>query len=189
MSKLYGLGNYVITEIGTTLMSNNEFNKFVYYTNISSEQYALEQEDLESPIELLTEDKEIRKRKVFLWRRVPSEKVQDIQDVNIFISLLNSTPNSENSKRLKTLYISIGFVVQESCSVIGEGDRSICLISAIEKILENKKLAKGLGNCRIMESVALIGLPSEYIGYEVVCKVDGITETVSNSTTELNKNE
>ena len=36
MAKLYGLGNVIMTEVATRLMTNPDFNKLVYYKDISS---------------------------------------------------------------------------------------------------------------------------------------------------------
>ena len=35
MAKLYGLANYLMTELTVKLLNNKEFTKFVYYKDVS----------------------------------------------------------------------------------------------------------------------------------------------------------
>ena len=80
MAKLYGLGNVVISEVATRLMTNPDFYKFVYYKDIDEEgEDILSMPDLDNPVE------ELYRKQVWLHRR--PDKVLHNQDVNVFITL------------------------------------------------------------------------------------------------------
>ncbi|HBF7094923.1 TPA: hypothetical protein KOU56_004050, partial [Clostridioides difficile] len=66
--------NKMISNIGTTLMSNQDFAKFMIY-NDESQKDILSMPDIKNPV------KELRNKKVFLNRRV--EKV--LKDVDISV--------------------------------------------------------------------------------------------------------
>ena len=52
MAKLYGLGNVVISEVATRLMTNPDFYKFVYYKDIDEEgEDILSMPDLDNPVD------------------------------------------------------------------------------------------------------------------------------------------
>ena len=51
MAKLYGLGNVIISEVATRLMTNSDFNKLVYYKDIDEDgEDILSMPDLEDPV-------------------------------------------------------------------------------------------------------------------------------------------
>lgn len=171
MAKLYGLPNYLITEIATKLMLNPEFYKFVYYKDIRDDgEDILKQPDLDSPIEILSQGKS-ENRQVFLNRR--PNKVLYNQDVNVFIFFDDMKNYTSKSKRIKTVSIKIGVLINERCLPTPNGSRDICLVSAIENALEGAKFMKGLGTCEVVRVNPLFGLPVEYSGYEILCNIDG----------------
>lgn len=175
MAKLYGLGNYIITEMATKLMLEPEFYKFVYYTDLDEKgESILTQPDLDSPIEALSQgDKQ--NRQVFLNRR--PDKILHHQDVNIFIYLDDIKNYGAKTKRIKTVTVKISILIHEQCSTTANGSRDICIISAIEKILEGQSFIKGLGSCEVVRVNSLFGLPVEYSGYEVLCSIDGFPQS------------
>lgn len=166
MAKLYGLGNYLISEITTKLVSDNEFNKFVYYKN-EDKKDILSMPDLDNPFVQL-------KGQIYQNRR-PS-KVLEEQDVCVFIYLDDVRNKNAQSKKIKTVIIRIGFVVHEQCSKTVHGLREVALISAIEKVIEGTKFQKALGETFVTRVNKLNGLPFEWSGYEVIVECDGFTE-------------
>lgn len=171
MAKLYGLPNYLITEMATKLMLHPDFYKFVHYKDINENgEDILEQPDLDSPIEILSQGKR-EDRQVFLNRR--PDKILHGQDVNIFIYFDDMKNYTAKSKRIKTVSIKIGILIHEQCLATPNGSRDICIISAIESILEGSKFVKGLGTCEVVRANQLFGLPVEYTGYEMLCHIDG----------------
>ncbi|MGL4802037.1 MAG: hypothetical protein ACRC18_07200 [Cetobacterium sp.] len=167
MAKLYGLGNYLISELTTKLISDDEFNKFVFYKDIDS-QDILNMPDLDNPFVQL-------KGQVFQNRR-PS-KVLENQDVCVFLYLDDIRNKNAKSKKVKTVIIRIGFVVHEQCSKTVHGLREVALISAIEKVVEGSKFQKALGDVSVVRVNKLAGLPHEWNGYEVIVECDGFTES------------
>lgn len=185
MAKLYGLPNYLITEIATKLMLHPEFYKFVYYQDIDEKgEDILEQPDLDSPIEVLSQG-ERKRRQVFLNRR--PDKILQEQGVNVFIYLDDMRNYTARSKKIKTVSIKIGIVLHEKCLPTPNGSRDICLVSAIEKILEGSKFIKGLGTCEVVRSIQLFGLPVEYSGYEILCSIDGFPAKLTTVEEDLNE--
>lgn len=185
MAKLYGLPNYLITEVATKLMLHPDFYKFVYYKDISEDgEDILKQPDLDSPIEMLSQG-EKDKRQVFLNRR--PDKILHEQDVNIFIYFDDMKKYTASSRRIKTVFIKIGILIHEQCLPTPNGSRDMCIISSIESILEGAKFVKGLGTCEIVRANQLFGLPVEYSGYELLCSIDGFPARLTNVEEDSNE--
>lgn len=170
MAKLYGLANYLISEIIIKLLNNKEFTKFIYYKNVTNKDI-LSLPDLDNPTTLL-------KNQVFRNRRSP--KILEEQDVNVFIHLDDIRNYTAKSSKIKTIWVNIGFVVHQSCSSTLNGSREVAIISAIEKALDNITFSKALGRCEVERIMPLAGLPHEWNGYKVVVKLDGFTDLGTN---------
>ena len=166
MAKLYGLANYLMSEITIKLLNSKEFTKFVYYKGVSDKDI-LSLPDLESPMLML-------KNQFFKGRRSP--KILESQDVCVFMCLDDMRNYTARNNKIKTIWINIGFVVHESCSPTLNGSREVAIISAIEKALDNMEFAKAIGECRVDRVIPLAGIPYEWNGYQVSVKLDGFTE-------------
>lgn len=174
MARLYGLGNYLITEMAVKLMTHSEFSKFVYYKNIDENgESILDMPDLESPIEMLTNEET---RQVFLHRR--ADKILHEQDVNVFIHFDDQKNYTAKNKALKTVYVKIGLLLHENCLYTPNGGRDVCILSAIEDALDGERFVRGVGICEIERINPLYGIPVEYNGFEVLCRIDGFTKDV-----------
>lgn len=184
MAVLYGLGNYIITDLAVKLMTHPEFSKFVYYKDIDENgESILDLPNLESPIETLTNPD---KRQVFLHRR--PDKILHEQDVNVFIQFDDQKNFMAKSKRLKTVYVKIGLLLHEKCLYTPNGGRDVCILSAIEDALDGKRFVRGLGVCEIERINPLYGIPVEYNGFEVLCRIDGFAD-IKSAYVEEEKNE
>lgn len=169
MAKLYGLGNVVMSDIATRLMTNSDFYKFVYYKDIDEEgEDILSQPDLDDPIEALY------KKQVWLHRR--PDKILHDKDVNIFITLDDFRNESAMNVNIKTLTFKIMILVHKDCLLTPNGGRDVALLCCISDIIEKDDYFKGLGKCNVYRVNQLYGLNTEYSGYEIVCKVDGIKD-------------
>lgn len=170
MAKLYGLANYLMSEIIIRLLNSKEFTKFVYYKDVSNKDI-LSLPDLENPMLML-------KDQFFKGRRSP--KILEKEDVCVFIHLDDIRNYTARSNRIKTIWIRLGLVVHESCSNTIHGSREVAIISAIEKALSNVTFAKAIGVCEVDRVIPLSGLPFEWNGYEVNIKLDGFSEIGTN---------
>ena len=170
MAKLYGLANYLMSEIIIRLLNNKEFTKFVYYKEISDKDI-LSLPDLDNPAMML-------KNQIFRNRRTP--KILEEQDVCVFIYLDDMRNYSARSNKIKTMWINIGFVTHQSCSNTINGSREVAIISAIEKALAGMTFSKAIGVCEVDRVIPLSGLPYEWNGYQVSIKLDGFTELGTN---------
>lgn len=145
MAKLYGLANYLISELTIRLLNSKEFTKFVYYKN-ASDKDILSLPDLENPALML-------KNQIFRNRRSP--KILEEQDVSVFIKLDDMRNYTAKSNKIKTIWITVGFVVHQSCSNTLNGSREVAIISAIEKALDGINFAKSLGRCEVDRVISL----------------------------------
>ena len=170
MAKLYGLANYLMSEIIVRLLNNKEFTKFVYYKEVSDKDI-LSLPDLNNPAIML-------KNQIFRNRRTP--KILEEQDVCVFMYLDDMRNYSARNNKIKTIWINIGFIVHQSCSSTINGSREVAIISAIEKALDSATFSKAIGICQVERAIPLSGLPYEWNGYEVSIKLDGFTELGTN---------
>lgn len=166
MAKLYGLANYLMSEITIKLLNSKEFTKFVYYKDVSDKDI-LNLPDLESPMLML-------KNQFFKGRRLP--KILESQDVCVFMCLDDMRNYTAKYSKIKTIWITIGVIVHEKCSNTLNGSREVAIISAIEKALDNTTFTKALGKCEFEKVIQFAGLPYEWNGYEVVLKLDGFSD-------------
>ena len=159
-----------MSEIIIRLLNNKEFTEFVYYKEVSDKDI-LSLPDLDNPVMML-------KNQIFRNRRTP--KILEKQDVCVFIYLDDIRNYAAKSKKIKTIWINIGFVVHQSCSSTINGSREVAIASAIEKALDNSTFSKSFGICEVERVVPLSGLPYEWNGYNVLVKLDGFTELGTN---------
>lgn len=165
MAKLYGMGNEILSEMISRLITNKDFYKFVYYKDISDKDI-LSMPDLDDPVT------ELYNKQVWLHRR--PQKVLHEQDVNIFLTLEDLRNESAKNKKIKTMTFKIGILCHESCLTTANGSRDIALLDIVERIVEDDIYFASLGECRVNRVNHLFGLGLEYSGFEVICKVDGI---------------
>ena len=167
MAKLYGLGNVIVSEIATRLMTNSDFNKLVYYKDVDEDgEDILSMPDLEDPVG------ELYRKQVWLHRR--PDKVLHNQDVNVFITLDDFRNEYAKNKDIKTMTFKVAVLVHKECLLTPNGSRDIALLCCISDIIEKDDYFKGLGDCRVYRVNHLIGLNLENSVYEIICKVDGI---------------
>lgn len=172
MAQLYGLANYLVSELAMKLMLHNDFNKFVYYKEVDKDgDSILDMPDLENPIETLRGNGNPQDCQVWLHRR--PDKILHHQDINIFIYFDDQKNYNANSKRVKTVFLKIGVLIHDKCKDTPNGARDICIISAIENALDGAKLIKGLGKSKVDRVNPLYGLPVEYSGHDVLIEIDG----------------
>ena len=166
MAKLYGLGNYILSELSTKLICDNDFNKFVYYKN-EKENDILSMPNLDNPF--------VQLKSQFFKNRRPVKTLVE-EDVCVFIYLDDIRNQNAKSKKIKTIWLRVSFLVHSNLSETQNGVREVALISAIEKIVERSEFQKTLGEVEVERIKALQGLPYEWNGYEVLVKCDGLTE-------------
>lgn len=172
MAQLYGLANYLVSELAMKLMTHKEFSKFVYYKNVGKDgESILDMPDLDNPIETLRGNGNPQDCQVWLHRR--PDKILHEQDINIFIYFDDQKNINFSSKRVKTVFLKIGVLIHDRCKETPNGARDICIVSAIENALDGKKFVKGLGTCKVDRVNPLYGLPVEYSGHDVYVEIDG----------------
>lgn len=167
MAKLYGLGNVIISEVLTRLITNPDFYKLVYYKDVDEEgEDILSMPDLDNPVG------ELYKKQVWLHKR--PDKVLHNQDVNVFITLDDFRNESAKNPNIKTMTFKVAILVHKECLLTPNGSRDIALLCCVSDIVENDDYFRGLGRCSVYRVNHLLGLGMEYSGYEVTCRIDGI---------------
>lgn len=158
---LYGNPNKIISEVGTKLMTNQRFAKLLYYANKEGYDYVDIDElpDVENPIAKLKNDK------VFYNRRF--DKVYKKADAGVFIRM------GEFSLKTSTFtdrsYIEIGVVCHDKYLETINGDRNLCLIDTIQKVIDNDM--RYIGNLKFVRALPIRDLPIEYEGYYVLLEI------------------
>lgn len=159
---LYGLENALISELTSKLITDEVFNKIVYYKNEKGD--ILELSDLEQPFVQL-------ENQIFKNRRPP--KTLKEQDICVFVYLDDTRNFSVKSNKIKTVWIKVGFIVHENCSVTNVGIRESAMISRIQYIAERTQFKNAIGKCKCEKPIKLNGLPIQWNGYEIPIKMDG----------------
>lgn len=161
---LYGLSNYLISELTNKLVMDKDFNKFVFYKDEDGDILSLE--DLDNPFVQL-------KGQVFQNRR--PQKTLEHQDVLIFIYLKRIKRDGYKTRNANTVWLNVGVLVHENCSKTFNGVRESAILSSIEKVSDSE-FQSSIGNCEFEGVEMLNGLPMEWNGYVATVKFDGFTK-------------
>ncbi|MCI9976455.1 hypothetical protein JY742_10010 [Clostridioides difficile] len=153
----------MISNIGTTLMSNQDFAKFMIY-NDESKKDILSMPDIKNPVQRL------RNKKVFFNRRV--EKVLKKADVSVYIMLREHRRCSEASRTVKKTKIEIGVVCHDECQDTVNGLRDVALVDCIvNTITENKEIA-GIGKIKLEDTYQMNSLSTDYNGFIITVSAE-----------------
>lgn len=155
--------NKLISNIGTTLMSNQDFAKFMIY-NDESEKDILSMPDVKNTV------KELRNKKVFLNRRV--EKVLKEADISVFIIMAEYRPCSEGSRTVKKTKIEIGVVCHDECQDTANGLRDVALVCCIVDIITQNEEIAGIGKIKLENVYQMYNLSTDYNGFVITVSAE-----------------
>jgi hypothetical protein len=161
MSEAYGFPNRIISELVGELLNHEDFCKFLYYTNGESSVDILSQSKPKIPNVM---------KKIYVGTRV--NPTQTTSDILTCIRVLSVRPVRQQSEVLKTVDIEVVVMVHKDHLTTAHGTRDIALATSICEALDKKKLG-GIGDCQIVGISDLTGLPTDYTGYLVLCRVSG----------------
>ncbi|EGT5447422.1 TPA: hypothetical protein KRM61_000905 [Clostridioides difficile] len=155
--------NKMISNIGTTLMSNQDFAKFMIY-NDESQKDILSMPDIKNPV------KKLRNKKVFFNRRV--EKVLKEADVSVYITLFKYNLYKDRSRIIKSTNIEIGVVCHDECQDTFNGLRDAALVCCIvDAITENEEIS-GIGKIKLESCSPMFNLDTSYNGFSIVVSAE-----------------
>lgn len=158
---LYGNPNKIISEVGTKLMNDQRFAKLLYYAKKEGYDYhdIDDLPDVENPIAKL------KNEKVFYGRRL--DKIYKQADVGVFIRM------GEFSLRKSTFtdksFIEVGVVCHNKYLDTINGDRNLCLIDTIQKVID--KNMRYIGDLKFVRALPIRDLPIEYEGYYMILEI------------------
>ncbi|WP_300449275.1 hypothetical protein [Fusobacterium sp.] len=163
---LYGNPNKIISEVGTKLMLDQRFAKLLYYADQEGYDYIDTDKlpDVEKPIEKL------KNNKVFYNRRF--NKTYKTADVCVYIRMGEFT--LKGSKVLDKSYIEIGVVSHVKYLDTINGNRNLCLIDTIQKVIDNNM--RYVGNLRFIRALPIRDLPVEYEGFNIILEITDYNE-------------
>ena len=160
MAEIRGFPNKAIAEMVSELLQQQDILKFLAYTDIEGEDI-LSKPTIDDPSELLDKN-------IFVGRRLP----YILGSIGAYITLRmgDLRPTTSKNKKVKTTTIDVFIIVHNSCQKTLNGSRDIALVSDVQSLFENKQLG-GVGDCRIVRTADMMGLPVEYSGYNVICEI------------------
>lgn len=167
---LYGSPNKIINEIGIKLMSNQRFAKLLYYCSdiYDNDEYNMtdidDLEDIENPVKVL------KNNKVFYNRRI--DKLFQRADASVFIRMGEFT--LEKNTFLDRSYVEIGCVCHNRYLNTVNGDRNLCLIDTIQKVIDRE--LQYIGKLKFVRALPIRDLPTEYEGYYIIVEVTNYNE-------------
>lgn len=158
---LYGNPNKIISEVGTKLMNDQRFAKLLYYANQEGYDYVDTDElpEVKNPIQKL------KNKKVFYNRRFNKNFAE--ADAGVYIRMGEFT--LKNSKVLDRSFIEIGVVCHLECLETINGNRNLCLIDTIQKVIDNNM--RYVGNLKFIRALPIRDLPIEYEGFNIILEI------------------
>ena len=162
MSGAYGFPNRVISEVVSELINHEEFCKFLYYLQ---EAEGLDILSLPTP-----DSRDILNKYLYVGRRV--YPVAHDSSSYVMVRMDDFKPEDFNSEKIRLVDIEVTILVHNNFITTSNGTRDCALVSAVIDALDGKKLG-GIGGCRIIRVNDILGLPVDYSGYKVICRVKG----------------
>ena len=169
MSILYGFPNQAIKEIGSLLMNDTIFNRFVYYDSIDDEDI-LSLPLIDNPVS------ELENKKVFYSRKV--DRILHDAGMFVYIVLKSYKPETQNYK--KSFYISdttieIGVVCHNKYRDTLNGSREVAVACRVaELVCENEELS-GIGRFELVGFEPNYNIPPEYTAYRILVSVNNFS--------------
>ena len=162
MAGAYGFPNRVIAEIVSELINHSEFCKFVYY---------LQEPEGADLLSLPKPDaSKILNKHLFIGRRVYPVALESSSYV--MVRMDDFKPEDFNSEKIRLVDVEITILVHNDHITTSNGTRDCALVSTIVDALDGKRLG-GIGGCRIIRVNDMLGLPIDYSGYKLICRVKG----------------
>ena len=165
MSEAYGFPNRITSELVGELLNQEDFCKFIHYINENSYTDLLSKSK-PKPQDVI--------KKLYIGRRV--DPVQTSSNVLTCVRVISVRPVKQQSEVIKTVDVEVIIMVHKDCLSTAHGARDIALATSVCEALDKKKLS-GIGNCQIVGITDLTGLPTDYSGYLVLCRVSGFPKT------------
>ena len=167
MAGAYGFPNRVVSEIVSELINHEEFCKFIYY---------LQEPDEGDLLSLPKPDvSKILNKLLFVGRRV--YPIATESSSYVMVRMDDFKPEDFNSEKIRLVDVEITIIVHNDHITTSNGTRDCALVSAIVDALDGKKLG-GIGGCRIIRVNDMLGLPIDYSGYKMICRVKGFPNAV-----------
>ena len=160
MAEICGFPNRVISEMVAEILQNQNIVKFLSYASVENED-VLSNPPIEDSSVLLDSN-------IFVGRRLPY--ILGGTGAYITLRMGDLRPSTYKSKKVKTTVIDVIIIVHNKCQKTLNGARDIALVSMMQSLFEDKKLG-GVGDCKIVRTADMNGLPVEYSGYNVICEV------------------
>lgn len=162
MVEPYGFANRCLAEVTAEMLQSEDLCKFLYYTQDTSKEDIL---SYDKPVAAQIVDKNI-----YTGRRVPD--ILHRTGAYICTRVNDYAPIQKKSEVMKMVEIEIMVIVHEECEKTIYGTRDVCIVTAIEDALEDKKIS-GVGRCVVSRITDISGLPIEYSGYFLYLEVQG----------------
>ncbi len=158
---LYGNPNKIISDVGVKLMNNQRFAKLLYYADKEGYEY----KDIDSLPDIENPIMKLKDKKVFYNRRFNTTYKK--ADAGVYIRM--GEFSLKESKFLDRSYIEIGVVCHIKYLDTINGNRNLCLIDTIQKVVDNNM--RYVGNLRFIRALPIRDLPVEYEGFNIVLEI------------------
>lgn len=166
MGGAYGFPNRVVSEVVSELINHEEFCKFVYY---------LQEDELDILSLPKPDTSNILNKHLYIGRRV--YPVAHDSSTYVTVRMDDFKPEDFNSEKIRLVDIEITILVHNNFITTSNGTRDCALVSAVIDALDGKKLG-GIGGCRIIRVNDIMGLPVDYSGYKITCRVKGFPNAI-----------
>ena len=168
MAEVYGLPNRVISEVVGKIFESPRVLNYIYYTGKEYEDvdlFSLEQPRLNELVD----------KHIFIGRRIPHLMKQVGAFLDIRVNRYEPQLTKKSFKTLKYVEVDIDILCHVDCQRTLRGTRDITIVTLLQEILENEDLT-GIGKVEITTVTEILGLDSNYNGYQLKITVTGFNQ-------------
>lgn len=167
--KPYGLPNMVNSELCAKILESPKLLNYIYYTDKESQSKDLFTLTPPSPNDIVD-------KFLFIGRRIPIFIKEVGAYVCVRINRYEPLTNNKSCKIIKYVEINIDVICHIDCQKTTRGTRDITIITLLQEALENECLTGIADSIEIVSTTQILGLPTEYDGYQLKIRVTGFNQ-------------
>lgn len=163
---LYGYTNKILAEIHAHLLKHPDLTKFLYYTDMEY-----------SDKDILAEDKppasKIANERLFIYKRV--ENVVRDAGAYMFLDVYRITPTKLGGT-IREITFTVDILVHKDCIDTIHGNRSICIMCALEDALTDYVKKHAIGSVDLVRVAPILGVIKDFGGYSLQFRAYGFKD-------------
>ena len=165
-NELYGYINKTLAEIHAHLLKHPELSKFLYYTDMEYSNKSILAQEKPSM-------SQIANKKIYIYKRI--EDVVVDAGAYMFLDVYRITPTKLGGT-IRELTFTVDILVHRNCIDTIHGNRSICIMCALEEALTDYVKKHTIGSVDLVRVAPILGVVKDFGGYSLQFRAYGFKD-------------